>query len=34
LSSAREMLTAACATEATTSAPIRTSMPTTARRVV
>src|SRR5919205_200832 len=33
-SSAREMLTAACATEATTSAPIRTSMLTTARRVV
>src|SRR5215213_7550561 len=34
LSSAREMLTAACATEATTSAQSRTSMPTTARRVV
>src|SRR5215203_1252007 len=34
LSSAREMLTAASATEATTSAPIRTSIPTIARRVV
>ena len=33
LSSAREMLTAACATEATTSAPIITIMPTRARRV-
>src|SRR5829696_9703234 len=33
LSSAREMLTAACATEVTTSAPIRTSMHTRARRV-
>src|SRR5215207_9050891 len=32
LSSAREMLTAACAAEATTSAPIRTSVPTSARR--
>jgi hypothetical protein len=32
LSSAREMLTAACAAEATTSAPIRTSTPTTATR--
>src|SRR5215216_4558693 len=32
LSSAREMLTAACAAEATTSAPIRTSAPTSARR--
>src|SRR5215211_4377273 len=32
LSSAREMLTAACAAEATTSAPIRTSAPTCARR--
>jgi hypothetical protein len=34
LSSAREMLTAACATGATTSAPITTSIPTIARRVV
>src|SRR5918911_863221 len=32
LSSAREMLTAACAAEATTSAPITTSAPTSARR--
>jgi hypothetical protein len=32
LSSAREMLTAACAAEATRSAPIRTSVPTIARR--
>ena len=34
LSSAREMLTAASATDATTRAPIMTSMPTRARRVV
>ena len=33
LSSAREMLTAACATDATTSAPITTSMPIKTRRV-
>lgn len=32
LSSAREMLTAACAAEGTTSVPIRTSAPTSARR--
>src|SRR5829696_7355255 len=32
LSSAQEMITAACAAEATTSAPIRTSVPTSARR--